>query len=163
MNETSAKSIRLYNVMFPLWFFFFYPTHLWFIILPVNFAIDSLVLLLAAKRQGVEDRKTLWKKTILRIFLIGFLSDAIGGLGCLGIMVLSDFVPFLGDLFAKNSVLAQFVSGLPGVVIGGFLIYFLNRRFSFRKTELEPQKIHKICLALAIFTAPYAMMIPIYW
>ena len=163
MKNTSSKSIRLYNVMFPLWFFFFYPTHLWFIILPVNFGIDTLVLFLAAKRQGVEDRKTLWKRSILWIFLIGFLSDAIGGLGCLGFMVLSDFVPALGDLVAQNSVLAQFVSGLPGVIIGGILIYFLNRRFSFRKTDLTKEQIHKICLALAIFTAPYSMLVPIYW
>ncbi len=162
-KNTVKKSIRLYNVMFPLWFFFFYPTVLWLIIIPVNFVIDTLVLFLSAKHEGVEDRKTLWKQTILRIFLIGFLSDAIGGLACLGILVLSDFIPFMETLSNLSSILTQFVSGIPGVIVAGFLIFFLNRWLSFRKTDLSKETIHKICLALAIFTAPYTMLIPLYW
>ena len=71
------NSIRLYNVMFPVWFLFFIP-YLWLVILPVNFGVDSLVLMLSAKKQGVEDRKALWKKHILPVWGIGFLSDLIG-------------------------------------------------------------------------------------
>ena len=35
------RSVRLYNVMFPIWFFFFFPI-VWLLILPVNFLVDSL-------------------------------------------------------------------------------------------------------------------------
>ena len=68
------NSVRLYNVMFPVWFLFFIP-YLWLVILPVNFGVDSLVLMLSAKKQGVEDRKALWKKHILPVW--GMASSAI--------------------------------------------------------------------------------------
>ena len=71
------RSIRLYNVMFPIWFFFFLPP-IWLVMLPVNFGVDTLVLMLSARRQQVEDRKALWKKHILPVWGIGFLSDLIG-------------------------------------------------------------------------------------
>ena len=53
------NSVRLYNVMFPIWFLFFFPA-LWLVILPVYFGVDTLVLMLSAKRQGIEERKALW-------------------------------------------------------------------------------------------------------
>ena len=53
--------------MFPIWFLFFFPV-LWLVMLPVNFGVDSLVLMLSARKQGVEDRKALWKKHILPIW-----------------------------------------------------------------------------------------------
>ena len=157
------KGVRLYNVMFPLWFFFVYPTLLWLVILPVNFAIDSLVLHLAAKKQKIKDMKALWKKSILRVWLIGFLSDVLGGSVCLLLLYLADVVPFLGWITKLPYVAMQVVTGIPGVVVAGVLIYYFNRLISFKKTSLEKGQIQKICRALAWFTAPYAMMIPLYW
>ena len=52
---------------------------------------------------------------------------------------------------------------LPGLVLAGVLIYFLNRRFSFRKTGLDEGQVKKLSLALAIATAPYTLLIPIEW
>jgi len=40
---------KLYNVLFPIWMFYFLPTVVWLILLPGNFLIDSLVLLAAMK------------------------------------------------------------------------------------------------------------------
>ena len=57
------RSVRLYNVMFPIWFFFFFPI-VWLLILPVNFLVDSLVVLLSAKRQKLDTPKALWKKKL---------------------------------------------------------------------------------------------------
>lgn len=48
-------------------------------------------------------------------------------------------------------------------ILAGVLIYFLNRKFAFRKTGLAPEQIHRLALSLAIFTAPYTMLIPISW
>lgn len=41
------KQVRLYNLMFPFWLLVFVPMA-WLAVLPLNFLIDSLVLLLAA-------------------------------------------------------------------------------------------------------------------
>ena len=54
------------------------------------------------------------------------------------------------------------VFAIPGAALAGLLIYWFNRRLSFRRTGLPAQTIHKLCLALAVATAPYTMLIPLY-
>ena len=160
MNKT--KSIRLYNIMFPIWFLFFFPL-LWLVILPVNFGVDSLVLMLSAKKQGMEERKAFWKKHILPVWGIGFLSDLIGAALLFPIFLLIGESPlvdtFLNPVLFPGSV----ITAVPGVILAGFMIYILNKKLTFRKSELDPVFIHKLCLHLAIFTAPYTMLIPLYF
>ena len=160
MKKTT--SIRLYNIMFPIWFLFFFPL-LWLVILPVNFGVDSLVLMLSARKQGVEDRKALWKKHILPVWGIGFLSDLIGAALLIPIYLLIVESPlvdtFLNPVLFPGSV----ITAIPGVILAGFMIYILNKKLTFRKSELEPAFIHRLCLHLAIFTAPYTMLIPLYF
>ena len=155
------RSIRLYNVIFPIWFFFFLPP-IWLVMLPVNFGVDTLVLMLSARRQQVEDRKALWKKHILPVWGIGFLSDLIGA-GLVFLIYLAVAESPLVDTF-MNPVLfpGTTIISIPGVILAGFMIYFLNKKLTFRKSALDAAVIHKLCLHLAIFTAPYTMLIPLY-
>ena len=151
------RSVRLYNVMFPIWFFFFFPI-VWLLILPVNFLVDSLVVLLSAKRQKLEMPKSLWKKHILPVWGIGFLSDLIGAGLTFGLYLLcADLLDLNVHLFPGATLIS-----IPGTILAGVLIYFLNRKLTFRKSQLDPAAIHKLCLHLAIFTAPYTMLIPLY-
>lgn len=151
------KDDRLYNIMFPIWMFFIIPTWLWLIILPVNFAVDSLVLLLAAKHYKIENRFGLWKNSILKIWIIGFLCDFVGAGLCLGILLT------LSGIFNYDvGYYGVFVIAIPAVILSGVLIYFVNRCISFRKTGIDKALVNKLCLALAIFTAPYTMLIPMY-
>ena len=156
------RSIRLYNVMFPIWFFFFLPP-IWLVMLPVNFGVDTLVLMLSARRQQVEDRKALWKKHILPIWGIGFLSDLIGaGLVFLIYLVVAES-PLVDTWMNPVFFPGTTIISIPGVVLAGVMIYILNKKLTFRKSTLDPAVIHKLCLHLAIFTAPYTMLIPLYW
>lgn len=151
------EDIRLYNVLFPIWFFYFFPI-VWLLILPVNFLVDSLVLCLSARHQGIGDRFSLWKKHILPVWGIGFLCDLIGaGLIFLIYMVTAELPLFNPILFPGTTLIS-----LPGVILAGVLIYWLNRKLTFRKSGLDPAAIHKLCLHLAVFTAPYTMLIPLY-
>ena len=153
----TKHTVRLYNVMFPIWFFYFFPS-MWLLILPVNFAADSLVLLLSARHQGLEDRKGLWKRSILPVWGIGFLSDIIGAGLIFGLYTLLAEISSLNlHLFPGTTLVS-----IPGVVLAGILIYFLNRKLTFRRSALDPAAIHRLCLHLAIFTAPYTMLIPLY-
>ena len=133
------------------------------VILPVNFGVDSLVLMLSARKQGVEDRKSLWKRHILPVWGIGFLSDLLGSALLLGIYVLLAESPlvdtWMNPIFFPGSV----IMAIPGVILAGFLIYILNKKLTFRKSQLEPAVIHKLCLHLALWTAPYTMLIPLYF
>ncbi len=150
---------RLYNVLFPVWMFYLFPTCLWLVILPANFAIDSLVLYLAMRQLGITERREIWRKSIFRIWAVGFLSDFLGALLTLGLMLLIDAAHLSWDvyLFPGTTLLA-----IPGVILSGVLIYVLNKRYAFVKCMSDERQLHKLSLALAFFTAPYAMLIPLY-
>ena len=151
------RSVRLYNVMFPIWFFFFFPP-VWLLILPVNFLVDSLVVLLSAKGQKLETPKALWKKHILPVWGIGFLSDLVGAGLTFGLYWLLAELPGMElHLFPGATLIS-----IPGTIAAGILIYFLNKKLTFRQSQLDPVAIRKLCLHLAIFTAPYTMLIPLY-
>ena len=153
----NKRCIRLYNVLFPIWFLFFFP-QMWLIVLPVNFLVDSLVLYLSAKRQGVDDLVPLWKQYILPVWGVGFVSDLLGaGLIFAIYTAVADIPGFNPVLFPGTTLIS-----IPGVVLAGFAIYFLNKKLTFRKSFMDPAVIHRLCLHLAIVTAPYTMLIPLY-
>jgi hypothetical protein len=153
------KQVRLYNVLFPVWMFYLYPTVLWLLILPANFIIDSLVIYFSARKQGVCEPGALWRKKILPAWIIGFCSDFVGGIVVFLLYLLLVEIPWMPNLilFPGTTLVS-----IPGVVVAGFAIYWLNRLLTFRKSDLEPAQIHKICLHLALFTAPYTFLIPLY-
>ena len=71
------RQLRLYNVLFPIWMLFLWPG-VWLILLPGNFLIDSLVLLLAMTALGYAGRKAVWKSAILKVWGVGFAADLVG-------------------------------------------------------------------------------------
>ena len=76
-----CKPIRLYNVLFPIWFLMYlYPSWLPLAVLGFNFAFDSLVLVLAARWQKLTGIRRLWQRTILKVWLLGFAADLLGAL-----------------------------------------------------------------------------------
>ena len=70
-------TIRLYNLIFPIWIFWMVPSLLW-LLLPANFLWDSLVLLAAAGWLRLQGKKELWKRSIVKVWLIGFAADFAG-------------------------------------------------------------------------------------
>lgn len=154
------RDVKLCNVFFPVWMFYFLPTVLWLLILPGNFLVDSAVLFAAMAVFHLADKKEIWKRSILPVWVVGFLSDFAGAALTFGLML------FLDRTFhALNIYLIPYAQllVLPGIALAGVLIYFLNQRFSFRKTELAVPDVHRLCLALALFTAPYTMLWPVEW
>ena len=71
------KEVRRYNVLFPFWMMMLFPT-VWLIVLPGNFLIDSLVLFIALRWLGIDEKKLWYKRHILKIFTFGMLSDLVG-------------------------------------------------------------------------------------
>lgn len=155
------NNIRLYNVLFPIWFFFLFP-QVWLIILPVNFIVDSLVVYLSARRQEIETPLALWKKHILPVWGIGFLSDLLGAGLIWCVYFATTAIPNIYDIMNPMLFPGTTLLSLPGVILAGWLIYILNKKLTFRKSDLSPAQIHKLCLHLAVWTAPYTMMIPLY-
>ncbi len=144
------RETKLYNVLFPLWMILLFP-EMWLIILPGNFIIDSIVLIISMFALHMADKKQFYKNTILKIFGIGILSDVIGAAYML-LLVLGFEVGTMGD---------ELYLTLPALAISGILIYVLNYFISFRKCD----KMARIRLSLifAIATAPYTFLVPSSW
>lgn len=154
------RDVRLYNVLFPAWLLILWPSWLWLVLLPSNFLIDSLVLLIAMAALGYAGKGAVWRSAILPIWLLGFAADLIGCVLVFGMwLLLSQLAPELNVFTIPGGQLVA----LPGVLGAGGLIYLFNRYVSFQRTELSSAEIHRLSLALAVFTAPYTMLIPVEW
>jgi hypothetical protein len=97
------------------------------------------------------------------VWIFGFICDLIGAVLVIILYLLwsemgATSAHFWNPLFFPGTTLIA----VPGVILAGVLIYFCNKRLVFRSSDLDPAAIHRICLHLAIFTAPYTMLIPLY-
>lgn len=143
------RDIRLYNVLFPVWMMYFLPA-VWVIIIPGNFIIDSVVLLIAMKVLKVEQKKRFYFRHIVPVFFFGFLSDFIG---TLPIWIASWF-----DVDLLGPYADSWLFTVPGVILAGAMIFVFNYLITFRKCEKPLRR--KLSLAFAIATAPYTFLIP---
>ena len=151
------KTVRLYNVMFPVYMLFLLFPAVWLLALPVNFAVDSAVLLLAVRHYRCGNGKSIWKKSILRVWLLGFLADFAGaGLITALFYVLEGQM----NLSLYSHWYAEVLMAIPGVALAGWLIWCMDKGWALKKTGLAPEHRRKLAFALAVFTAPYTMLIP---
>lgn len=144
------KDVRLYNVLFPVWMLMTLPT-IWYIVIPGNFLIDSLVLFAAMKALKLEDKWEFYRRHIIAVFLLGFLADILAAIP----MWLGVYLE-LGGTYGDSPVLT-----VPGVLLAGVLIYVFDYWISFRHLEKPVRK--KLALTYAIVTAPYTYLIPSKW
>ncbi|MCB5747150.1 hypothetical protein [Intestinibacter bartlettii] len=166
---------KLYNVILPIWLLVIFP-FTWIIILPLNFLIDTLVLKLTMKCLKIEKRKEIYKMTIFKTWIFGFLADFIGAAllliapFCLSERVNDDST--FGIIVDKLSQIMinpfdniySIVITIIAVIITAYFIYLFNYKFALKKvfTEeyLEDKDMKKIALSMAVFTAPYVFFLP---
>lgn len=144
------NEIRLYNVLFPIWMLYFVPA-VWLTVIPGNFLIDSVVLLIAMKVLNMEQKGKFYLRHIVPVFFFGFLSDFIGTIPmwiCL-FFERDDWMGAYGDGWLVT---------IPSVVLAGAMIFVLNYFVTFRKCEKPLRR--KLALTFAIATAPYTFLIP---
>lgn len=169
----NKSSIKFYNMFFPIWLLWLFP-FAWSVVLPVNFIIDSLVLLLTLKVLKINNKKKIYKKTILKVWGFGFLSDFIGTLVMFSICVVADNLPNnIRRLWFDNLTIPlghnPFTSiysltwAIVSIIVTSFFIYLFNYKISFRKLDIEEKSKKKLALSLAIFTAPYLFLLPTTW
>lgn len=167
------KDNRLYNVIFPIWVLMFWPTP------PVilltffgNLAVDCLVVLLTLLALKHSAKGAVLKSCWWKVWLLGFLSDIIGALwlalGLFGALALdASGSGWLTD-FAGAMTLNPFRHPIAllwtalGVVIAGVCIYFFDRRVFRRSAGLDRRQSHILALTLAIVTAPWLFLVPMY-
>ena len=149
MNATK-KDIKLYNVLFPFWMLLLFP-QLWLIVLPGNFIIDSLVFLISMWILKIGDKKQWYKQYIFKIFVFGMISDIIGSVYML-LMMIVFHIGRLGD---------ELYLTVPGLIISAVLIFVFNYFKTFR--AIDKRLRFKLSLVFAIVTAPYTFLVPSRW
>lgn len=144
------NDIKLYNVLFPLWMILLFPLT-WLVVLPGNFIIDSIVLIISMAVLKIANKKQWYKGHILKIYLFGMLADIIGS-GYMLIMVLGFRLGRMGD---------ELYITAPALVISSALIFILNYFITFRKDDKSLRL--KSSITFAVATAPYTFLIPSSW
>lgn len=149
--------------MFPVWLLFIFPIT-WLLVIPANFIIDSLVLIAGMYIFKHENKKDTYKKTIIWVFLFGFLADFVGGIVLLITQFLGEnewvYEYLTGPLvFNPYDNIYSLIYTIFAVVVSGILIYIFNRYISFRKIEKKRTK-RGLSLVLALLTAPYLFLVP---
>ena len=158
-----GKETRLYNMLFPSWFLtigwpalvYWWPGLL--LVLGGNLALDSLVIFLAAACRKLPEKGKLWKKSILRVWLLGFVCDGAGALCTALLWALAQ-----GAIGRHAPPPFTFYTGaVPGISLSGVLLYWASRKVSFSLTGLQGKELHSMSLAIALGTAPYLMLLPL--
>ena len=167
------REVKLNNVIFPIWVLWLMPIS-WIVVLPANFLIDLLVVVLTMKCLKVNDIKKNSGKVIAKVWLFGFIADFIGT----AVMVMASVIYFdsktkLGEWWYENisnavsyNPLSSIYSVLwvtAAVIITAFFIYLFNYKFCLNETDLVSAQKKKIALSLAVFTAPYLFYLPTSW
>lgn len=149
MSNKQTK-VNLYNVLFPFWMLLMFPVT-WFVVIPGNFLIDSLVLVISMKVLKLADKKQWYKQYILKIFVFGMLSDIIGAAYML-LMVAVFEVGRMGD---------ELYLTIPGLIISAVMIFVFNYFVTFKKIDKSLR--YKLSLIFAVVTAPYTFLVPSSW
>ncbi len=169
------KKIKLYNIVFPIWFLLFYPPIVLATLLG-NFIIDSLVLVAcfyAFKLVNLLSLKEFYSRNVIKVWALGFLADAVGA-GLL--FLISEF------LLTRFGVSDEFVSGiihavsfdpfyhaggliviLLSILIAGLLIFVFNYGIVFKNQVADRYLRFKLALTIAVVTMPWTFLIPNRW
>lgn len=167
------KKVKLYDVIFPIWFIWLLPPVI-LIAFAGNFIIDSIVMLISFKvLNSVEvtdiSIKELFKKSIVKVWCLGFLADIIGALILLALT--SGEIPFLKiPNKIEHAVFLNPFENIWGfsivfacMIIASILIYIFNYNITFKKVIEEKALKVKLSLIFAIATAPWTFLIPTKW
>lgn len=157
------RETKLYNLIFPIWLLVFIPW-LVFPAAALNFGIDTLVLLLTLRHLGVTPKKTVWKKSIIRVVIFGFLGDIAGAPAMIGIDAALSAAGFHNIdsalMYDPWSHIAALCIAIGCMVFASFVIYKLDKRFAFNKTDLTDIQKKTAALSLAVFTTPILFIVP---
>ncbi len=149
MNNKN-NDVKLYNILFPFWMILLFP-QIWLIVLPGNFIIDSIVLIISMILLKIADKKQWYKRHIIKIYLFGMISDIIGA-GYMLLLVTVFDVGRMGDELYLTA---------PALVISSVLIFILNYFITFKKSDKLLRL--KLSIIFALVTAPYTFLIPSSW
>ncbi|NLY09682.1 MAG: hypothetical protein GXZ11_07330 [Tissierellia bacterium] len=156
--------IKLYNVMFPVFFLLMVPiTPIFLISILVNMIWDYLVFSFLVKKFRLEVDKMEKKIAFLKIFKLGFAADFIGAGILLAMMMGTKIGDHIGN-YSYSGPIDQPVGAIIvflAVVLSGVLLYIFNNKYTLKSLDWSTEDKKKVALWIAILTAPYTFLIPL--
>ena len=162
------RSIRLYNVIFPIWLVLFFPPVI-LLTLVGNYIIDSLVLVACFYAFRLSSTSLSLKKfygnNIFLVWIYGFLADFIGA----GILFATGICgESMGLAYEATSAICYDPMSHPlavaivvgSILVSAFLIFLFNYKLVFARREELNTIGFKIAVVFAIVTAPWTFLIP---
>ena len=128
----SDSSVKIYNILLPLWLIIFLPSYLWLVLIPLNYIVDRVVLRWSLG--DMPDKGRFCRKHTWKICVAGFLSDLVGALILLGVSIpVSEISEKFFDIW--HAIMLDPLSDLSGmlivvasIAISAACIYFLDKR-----------------------------------
>jgi len=165
------KHIKLYNVIFPIWFLLFFPPVV-FVTLLGNFIIDSLVVIACFYVYKLANQninlKSFYKKSILKVWIFGFIADIIGAVLLLMIEGSGSTwgIPskvITGIEFDPFRSTAAVIIIIFVMLISAAFIFIFNYYNTFVK-QIKNKKLRlKVAITIAIITIPWTFLLPTKW
>lgn len=164
--KANTGSVKLCNVLFPIWILIFFPQVL-AIVIPGNLIVDAAVLLIALAVLGCREKGAVIRKCWWKVWLLGFAADLIGAAWMVLGWLLATWLPGGAETLGKilyNSFghPAAFLWTAAGVAIAGGVIFLLDRRVFRSVPELTSRQSTRLALTFAIVTAPWLFFLPLY-
>jgi len=165
------KDVRLYNIILPIWLLVLVPS-VWLVVIPGNLAVDCLVLWGTLAVLKHTQKKAVVKQLWWKFWLLGFAADGVGILCLLSALIPMGFpgisetgyedqilAPLMGNCFRS---LPALVWTLAAIALAGVCIYAFDKRAMARCQLLSEGEKHRIALAMAVITAPWLFLVPMY-
>lgn len=165
------KEIKLYNVIFPVWFLLFFPPVI-FITLFGNLIIDSLVVIAAFTMFRMTAHqislKSFYKRSIIKVWLFGFAADLIGAAILFVTGITGDQLGLPHEVTsAVNFDPFSHPAGLAVVIIAmlisGLYIFIFNYYLTFVRLIEDKGLRFKTALTIAVITIPWTFLLPTRW
>jgi len=165
--KANTGSVKLCNVLFPIWILIFFPQVL-AIVIPGNLIVDAAVLLIALAVLGCREKGAVIRKCWWKVWLLGFAADLIGAAWMVLGWFVTSWVPSLDSslgkiLYNPFGHPAAFLWTAAGVAIAGWFIFLLDRRVFRSVPELTSRQSTRLALTFAIVTAPWLFFLPLYY
>lgn len=151
---------KMYSFIFPIWILLIASPLIWLMILPTNFLIDTLVLIIVCNIFKIKNIITVYKRSIFKMLVYGIIADLVGG------SILLCAAKINPDGVFSNVVSNPFDSWITIVyiaiciAIAAVLSYFFNYKMTFKTLNISENKKKRIALFIAVFTAPYLFFYP---
>lgn len=175
--SVKKDEVRLYNMIVPPFILIMISPLLCLISLAGNFIIDSVIVIIISLIMFRKISGEFYKKSILKVWSLGFVSDFIG---LLYLFIISEIAYSSGAYnFAEgDSVFRKYLTGAnrafnhsdttsfwavvylaSGILVAAIFIFLFNYFISLRKTDLTKKQRLFSSIILAVCTAPYTFLL----